>query len=111
MEKHVNKAFDDVISVILESSCYQECLVLKEKMSKNKELMQLIEKLKVAQKEYVKRGYQDKREVESLEKQLQQIPIYVVYMEQLEKVNNILSYVEDDLNDYFFKLVNEKDYE
>ena len=105
MVKQLNKAIDDVISVIVNSKDYQQCLQLKDKMKKNQELMKLIEDLKKAQKEYVKSGI-EKEKIDSLEEELYQFPIYVVYMEHLEKVNDMLSYVEEDLNDYFYQLMN-----
>ena len=106
MVKLLNKAVDDVIRVIVNSKEYQQCLQLKKEMKKNKELMDLIQKLKDAQKKYVKSAYQDNSEVELLENKLKDIPIYMVYMETLEKVNSMISYVEDDLNDYFYQLFN-----
>ncbi len=105
MVKQLNNAIDDVISVIVNSKDYQQCLQLKDKMKKNQELMKLIEDLKKAQKEYVKSGIGEEK-IDSLEEELYQYPIYVVYMEHLEKVNDMLSYVEEDLNDYFYQLMN-----
>lgn len=106
MVKLLNKKLEEVITVIQESEDYQECIKLKEKMKKNAELMQLIDTLKTLQKEYVKNGYQDKEKLEEVENKLYEIPIYVTYMERLEKVNQMISYVEDDLNDYFYQLFN-----
>ena len=106
MVKDLNKALEDVISVIMKSDDYQTCLKLKEKMKKNKELMELIEKLKLEQKDFVKNGYQNKDKINELEKKLYQIPIYAIYIQHLEKVNDMLSYVEDDLNHYFYQLFN-----
>ena len=106
MVKLLNKKLEEVITVIKESEDYQECIKLKEKMKKNAELMQLVDTLKTLQKEYVKNGYQDKEKLEEVENKLYEIPIYVTYMENLEKVNQMISYVEDDLNDYFYQLFN-----
>lgn len=106
MVKLLNKKLEEVITVIKDSKDYQECIKLKEKMKKNVELMQLIDTLKTLQKEYVKNGYQDKEKLEEVENKLYEIPIYVTYMERLEKVNQMISYVEDDLNDYFYQLFN-----
>lgn len=106
MVKLLNKKLEEVITVIKDSKDYQECIKLKEKMKKNAELMQLVDTLKTLQKEYVKDGYQDKEKLEEVENKLYEIPIYVTYMERLEKVNQMISYVEDDLNDYFYQLFN-----
>lgn len=106
MVKLLNKAVLDVISVIENSKDYQKCLELKDSMKKNPKLMKLIDDLRNAEKKYVRSEYQNKEEVTTLEEQLNQIPIYVIYMQHLEKVNQMISYVEEDLNDYFFKLFN-----
>lgn len=106
MVKLLNKKLEEVITVIKDSEDYKECVKLKEKMKKNEELMQLIDTLKTLQKEYVKNGYQDKEKLEEVENKLYEIPIYAIYMEHLEKVNQMISYVEDDLNDYFYQLFN-----
>lgn len=106
MVKLLNKAVDDIISIIVNSEDYQKCLELKNSMKKNATLMKLIHDLKDAQKKYVRSGYQNKEELSILEDQLNQIPIYAIYMQHLEKVNQMISYVEEDLNDYFFKLFN-----
>ena len=57
MVKWLNRALDEVISVITSSSDYRICIVLQEKMKKNQNLMDLIDKLKEAQKRYVKSNY------------------------------------------------------
>lgn len=106
MVKLLNKAVEEVISVIQKSDDYQKCLELKEKMKQNKELMQLIENIKEAQKRYIKNGSQDKKEIQVLEEKLSNYPIYVLYQQHLEKVNSMISYVQDDLNEFFTQLLN-----
>lgn len=106
MVKLLNKAVEEVISVIQKSEDYQKCLELKEKMSQNKELMQLIENIKEAQKRYIKNGSQDKKEIQVLEEKLSNYPIYVLYQQHLEKINSMISYVQDDLNEFFTQLLN-----
>ena len=106
MVKLLNKAVGEVISVIQKSDDYQKCLELKEKMNQNKELMQLIENIKEAQKRYIKNGSQDKKEIQVLEEKLSNYPIYVLYQQHLEKVNSMISYVQDDLNEFFTQLLN-----
>lgn len=106
MVRLLDKALDQVVSVITQSDDYKRCIELKEKMKNNKELMQIIDELKDAQKKYVKDGFKNKEEIESLEQKLYQIPIYVIYMEHLDRVNEMIAYVEEDLNDYFYQLLN-----
>lgn len=104
--KLLDKKLEEVIAVIMDSNDYKECVILKEKMQKNEELMSLINTLKEKQKEYIKSGCCNKEELEDLENQLYDIPLYSVYMEHLKNVNKMISYVEDDLNDYFYHLFN-----
>lgn len=106
MVKLLNKAVEEVISVIQKSDDYQKCLELKEKMRQNKELMQLIENIKEAQKRYIKNGSQEKKEIQVLEEKLSNYPIYVLYQQHLEKINSMISYVQDDLNEFFTQLLN-----
>lgn len=106
MVKLVNEAISQVVSVIQDSDDYQKCVELKKKIYNNKELMKLIRELKKAQQDYIKNGSVDKSGVDSLTAQLYEFPIYVVYMQHLEKVNEMISYVEDDLNQFFYQLTN-----
>lgn len=102
------KALEEVISCIMNSPEYQKCLAIKDKMDQNQELMEMIQKVKVLQKKYVRSNYDSsiKNELDQLEAQLNEIPIYVVYLQNLEIVNEKIDYVKDSLNDYFYQLMN-----
>lgn len=103
----MNKALDDVINTIINSDDYKSCIQLKEKMSTNKEICELVEKIKILQKKYVREnGEEVLEELKLLEERLNEIPIYVIYMQHLEKVNEMINYVKDELNDYFYKVLN-----
>ena len=108
MVKRLNKALDALIEVIVSDYDYQLCLRLQEKMEHNMMLMGLIDNLKNVQKKYIKSGYDKdiKKELDSLVDQLYQVPLYASYMMHLEKVNDMLSYIENDLNQYFYELLN-----
>lgn len=108
MEK-LYKAVDDVVNYIKLSDEYKNCVSLKDKMSKNQELTLLIEKIKKMQKEYIKNNYDKniKQELDKLNNKLEEIPVYNIYLENLKKVNLMINYVRDELNDYFYKLFNE----
>lgn len=102
------KAIEDVISTITNSSEYQKCLKIKERMSDNKEITEILNKIKVLQKKYVRNNYDNsiKEELDELEKKLVNIPIYNIYLQNLEIVNDKIEYVKDSLNDYFYHLFN-----
>ena len=97
-----------VIDYIINSDSYKKCLELRDKMSKNSELMGLIDEIKTLQKKYIKNNNSDiKKELDEKTDKLMNIPIYYKYNQKLEEVNNMISYVEDELNDYFEKVINE----
>jgi len=98
---------DDVINYIMNSDDYKKCIIIKNKMKDNKYLVELIDKVKRLQKEYIKTNNKDiKCELDSCIEELNSIPIYNIYLEKLGKVNDMISYVIDELNDYFYKVVN-----
>ena len=103
----MNKELEEVINTIINSGDYKSCIQLKEKMSTNKEICELVEKIKILQKKYVREnGEEVLEELKILEERLNEIPIYVIYMQHLEKVNEMINYVKDELNDYFYKVLN-----
>jgi cell fate (sporulation/competence/biofilm development) regulator YmcA (YheA/YmcA/DUF963 family) len=108
MEK-LNKSLDEVVDCIKESKEYKKCLELKEKMSTNSEINSLVKEIKLKQKMYIKTNDSNiLSELNELEERLNCVPIYHVYTENLEKVNYMINYVKDELNDYFDKLLNKK---
>lgn len=103
----MNKELEEVINTIINSDDYKSCIQLKEKMSTNKEICELVEKIKILQKKYVRESDEEVlEELKLLEERLNEIPIYVIYMQHLEKVNEMINYVKDELNDYFYKVLN-----
>lgn len=106
--ENVYNAIDEVISCIKESDDYKRCLDLKEKLDSNQEVKSLIERLKTLQKKYIRSNYdlKIKEQLDECNNELINIPIYQIYMDSLEKVNQKIDYVKDTLNNYFEKLLN-----
>ena len=103
----MNEALNEVINTIINSDDYKKCIELKNTMASNEELVSLIEKIKKLQKKYVNTNDQELLvELEKLEEELNNIPIYVIYMQYLEKVNEKIEFVEDELNNYFYEVLN-----
>ncbi len=103
----MNEALNEVINTIINSDDYKKCIELKNTMSSNEELVSLIEKIKKLQKKYVNTNDQEILvELEKLEEELNNIPIYVIYMQYLEKVNEKIEFVKDELNNYFYEVLN-----
>lgn len=108
--ENLYKALDEVILCIKESEEYKMSISLKEKMENNEEIKELVNNVKDLQKKYVKSNYdvKIKKELDVVNDRLEEIPIYNIYLSNLEKVNEKIEYVKDSLNDYFYKLLNEK---
>ena len=109
--EELSKSIDELVSVVINSKEYQNVIELKKKMNDNKELINLINEVKVLQKKYVKSAYDKKlkEELEIKEKELNSIPIYSIYNENLSIVNEMISLIKDELNNYFYEKLNSKD--
>lgn len=107
MENFYNN-LDELIDYIKNTIEYKKCLELKSRMSSNSNINILIEEIKKMQKKYIKSNYDlnIKLELDKLNEELNNIPIYITYSENLEKVNQMISYVNDELSDYFYKVLN-----
>ena len=107
MENFYNN-LDELIDYIKNTIEYKKCLELKSRMSNNSNINNLIENIKNLQKKYIKSNYDSdiKVELDKLNDELNNIPLYITYSENLEKVNQMISYVNDELTDYFYKLLN-----
>lgn len=108
MEK-LDKSLDEVVDCIKESKEYKKCIELKDKMETNDLINSLVKEIKLKQKEYIKSNDPNiLSELNELEEKLNCVPIYHVYTENLEKVNEYINYVKDELNEYFNNLLNKK---
>ena len=107
MENFYNN-LDELIDYIKNTIEYKKCLELKSRMSNNSNINNLIENIKNLQKKYIKSSYDSdiKVELDKLNDELNNIPLYITYSENLEKVNQMISYVNDELTDYFYKVLN-----
>ena len=106
MEEFYNN-LDSVVSTIKDSKEYKKCIKLKKEMDSNEEITSIVKEIKKLQKKYINTNDSNiKKELDELENKLEEIPIYHIYLENLEKVNNMINYVKDELNDYFDKLLN-----
>lgn len=102
---------DEVVNTIKNSKEYKTCIDLKKQMNSNEDINELVKKIKTLQKKYIRTNDKDiKLELDSLEKELNEIPIYHIYLDNLDKVNQMIDYVKDELNNYFDLLLNEKKY-
>ena len=108
LSKSSKDSLNFIINFITESDEYKNCVRLKKKMSSNRKICDLTSKVKSLQKKYVRSGYDDaiKKELDSTLEKLENIPIYVIYNQNLEIVNNMISTVNEEVNAYFFDKFN-----
>ena len=109
MEKKLSKAVNDVVSAITDSEEFKECIRLKEKMEENSDIKELVDTIKKLQKKYIRTQDDEvKKELDEKQERLNSIPLYDSYQKKLAEVNQKIEIIKDELNDYFYKVVNEK---
>ena len=100
LNKEILEKVDELVKEIEDSPDYQKYLLLKDKISKNKELMELINKVRVLQKDYV-HHLTKKEELDKLVDELNSNPLYREYNNTLYEINNTYAIIESKLNKYF----------
>ena len=108
LNKEITKKIDEIISDIENSSIYQEYLSLKEKIKKDKELMELINKVRIMQKD-VLHHKETKENLEKLVNELNNYPLYREYNNVVYEINNTYGIIESSLNNYFDDIINQED--
>ena len=112
MEKYLNddeiKKLNELIDYIKSSNDYKECIRLKSEMKEDQELLLLIEKVKKCQQDYVRSGYSNlKKEVlDENMRLLENNKTYVLYSFYLDRVNENINVIKEELNNYFFDITN-----
>lgn len=111
MEKSSNKEIidkvEEIVTFLENSQEYQEYLFLKKKMEDHPQIPSLIKKIKSLQKKLVKKSFQhedteeERKELSSLEKQLEEIPLYVDFLRVQEELNDVFSYLHDRIESLF----------
>ncbi len=108
LSKEAEQKLDDIINYIINTKEYINCISIKEKMDKNESLKKKINEIKSLQKKYIRTNDEKIREELKLkESELNKIPIYVEYNNNLEVVNEMINLVKDELNDYFYNKLNQ----
>ncbi len=105
MNKEINQKIDEIINEIEESPIYAKYLRLQEDISKNKELMELINKVKITQKDVLHKKC-DKIKLDKLMDELNNHPLYREYNNTIYEINNTYGIIESSINRYFDKIIN-----
>lgn len=106
----INNGIEELYNSINESTEYKEYLEINNILKEDKELNNLINKIKILQKEAVKlesindnKSKTIDKEIDTLVNKLNSIPKYIEYKDKLKEFNNVLkvssSLIEDYIND------------
>ena len=112
MEKYLNKetrqSLDELIDLIKNSNEYKEVIRLKKEINEDKELVKLIDEVRSAQQKYIKSNYgkKEKEEMDGKIELLNNNKLYVFYSYNLDKVNDMIHIICEELNDYFYSITN-----
>ena len=103
MEKKLSNSIDCLVDYIINTKEYKNCIKYKEEMEKDNSIKEKVNSIKKLQKQYVNSNdISIKEELDKLEDELNNIDLYVKYNQNLEVVNQMISYTKDELNDYFY---------
>ena len=87
---------------------YQKYLLIKDKMTNDKEINNLLEEIRILQKKLANNSnnIEIKNELDLKNNDLRNIPLYRDYLNTLDDINNIFNIIENKLNSYFDKKIN-----
>ena len=105
MNKEVSEKINEIIDEIESSPLYKKYLSLQDKINNNKELMELINKVRVMQKDVLHKKT-NKEELDILVNELNDHPLYREYNNTIYEINNIYGIIESNLNNYFERIIN-----
>lgn len=115
LKDRILEEVDDLVKDIKLSPSYQRYQKITEKMKQNESLMAFIQEYKTTQQQLVKAEYQKqkdkKQELEaklnSLSHELNQIPLYVEYLNIQEELNTMFGQIKTFFEDYFDHILNQ----
>jgi cell fate (sporulation/competence/biofilm development) regulator YmcA (YheA/YmcA/DUF963 family) len=100
-EEILNKV-DEIIKELEDSDDYKKYLKLKEEINNNKDLVLLINKVRQLNKDFT-HNLVKKDELDNVQNELNNHPLYREYLNTISLINNELSIIENTINNYFKK--------
>lgn len=103
MNKNILAKLEEIVSYIEESKTYTDYQFLKEKISNNSKITDLINEIKTKQKELVKLKYNKEdnskieEELNNLEKKLKEIPLYCDFLDKQTELNEIFDNIKKSI--------------
>ncbi len=105
MTKEIETKIDEIIQEIENSDIYIRYLTLQKQIESNSELMELINRVKVMQKDVIHKK-KKQAELDKLMDELNNNPLYREYSNSIYEINNTYGIIETSINNYFNKLMN-----
>ena len=105
MNNEILEKVDEIIKTIETSKEYLKYLDLKKKIDNNKELVELINKVKVLQKD-VTHKKEKVSKLKELTDELNNYPLYREYSNTVFEINNMYCIIENSINNYFESVLN-----
>lgn len=112
-DKEIIDKTKELVKTIKDDSLYKEYMELRLELKANKNINDKIEEVKRYQRKYVKGNYQDKEyldKINSLVKELETIPLYYIYRQKEEELNNNLLLIKEGLRETFSNIVTYEQY-
>ena len=106
LNKKISNKIDEIIQEIENSDIYKKYLSLQKQIESNSELMELINKVKVMQKDVIHKK-KKQAELDKLMDELNSNPLYREYNNTIYEINNTFGIIETSINNYFNKLMNQ----
>ena len=109
-DKEIIEKTKELVKTIKEDNLYKEYMELRHELKSNKKINNKIEEVKRLQRKYVKGNYQDKElldNINTLTKELDSIPLYYIYSQKEEDLNNNLLLIKEGLSSSFHDIVKE----
>lgn len=107
LNKEVLSKVDEIINYIENSCEYKKYLLLKEKISSDREINTLLDEIRHLQKVLANNySLKNKEALDKKNDQLKCIPLYREYLNTLDEINNIFNIIENGLNKYFTEKLN-----
>ena len=106
MNDRVKEKIDSLIRSIESSDIYKEYSILESKLNENEYIKRLIKDIKFLNKKMVRTpSLKIKKELEEKEKELNSIPIYLEYIDKKEELNNLLTVVKNNMDQFIKEIL------
>ena len=109
-DKEIIEKTKELVKTIKEDNLYKEYRKLRHELKSNKKINNKIEEVKRLQRKYVMGNYHDKElldNINTLIKELESIPLYYIYSQKEEALNNNLLLIKEGLSSSFHDIVKE----